>query len=1067
MTAPAGRHASLALATRLVQAVEQPDPIGAALPAVHDTLRATNVAYYAFDPVDSTIFMTHATVPGTVSRASLARHTLHDTSVAARTLRERAPVILPQYISTEAARAALAAIGIARVHNLVSVPVAAGEARYGVLQAINVARRYLGPHGRAALEEIGALFGAMLASAHHRAEVATLGAMIARVNASLDLQATLDAILEGLMALVPCGSASIYLDGLAPDALVQVARRTSGDGERYPTTQPRPMDGSLTGWVYRHRQAVNIRDICDDRRVLRTGPDALPPQTTVRSYLMLPLMVGDAPVGVLVASRRQIGAFSEADLHSAERFAPLAAQAVANARLYTEAENARRRAEVVIADMADAIIRLDRDGITRGWNRGAEHTFGYTAAEVIGTYPPLVPLGDSPAMAGVWERVITKGESFSMIENRQPHKDGRLLDTLVSISPWREGERIVGAIGVVRDITRHKQLERELARRVAQGERRERDAAFVAAVAQACNSAAAGPEIIQRLADLAAQWADSASVTTFEAGSVDLAAYASKTPEEDRTIREIIAARARAHPEEILEQQVVRTNRSLLSDLRNGPATDLGAATQARGYHTLIAAPVRSAGEIVGVLVVAARAETPPFDAQSVTTVELVAEQAGLAIARERLNRRVREQIAAAQRRERDAAYLAAVAQACNSAADGAAILQSLSELTAQWADDARVITFEEGRATLAAYASKTPAADADIRAVLVETYARGDRRLHAVETVRETARSTVENLRTLPMTPLLAVSLARGYHSKAFVPIRAAGEIVGLLSAGVRAETPPFDAQALATLELVAEQAGLAITKDRLLRRVEAQVAQLEEANRHKDDFLASLSHELRTPLNAILGFGRLIADGLIEDPDELHESANDIVASGELLLAQVNDLLDMARVGAGQMVMARETVDLVQIVRSSERVVAPLVAAKRQRLAIHLPPGLPCARADAARLRQVLLNLLSNAHKFTPEGGEIAVSVSAAGETLSIAVQDTGIGVAPEHAAAIFEPFRRVETGYARAQSGTGLGLALSRRPVELMGGTLTLDSAPDKGSTFTVTLAVAPTMAAVSAK
>jgi signal transduction histidine kinase len=231
-----------------------------------------------------------------------------------------------------------------------------------------------------------------------------------------------------------------------------------------------------------------------------------------------------------------------------------------------------------------------------------------------------------------------------------------------------------------------------------------------------------------------------------------------------------------------------------------------------------------------------------------------------------------------------------------------------------------------------------------------------------------------------------------------------------------------------------------------------------LEEANRHKDDFLASLSHELRTPLNAILGFGRLIADGLIEDRDELHEAAEDIVASGELLLAQVNDLLDMARVGAGRMTMTLEPVDLATVVRSSERVLAPLVAAKRQELSVHLSVEAPFARADAARLRQVLINLLTNAHKFTPEGGAISMTVTAHGEMVAIAVRDTGIGVAPEHARVIFEPFRRVETGYARAQSGTGLGLALSRRLVELMGGTLTLESAPGRGSIFTVSLPAA---------
>jgi len=415
----------------------------------------------------------------------------------------------------------------------------------------------------------------------------------------------------------------------------------------------------------------------------------------------------------------------------------------------------------------------------------------------------------------------------------------------------------------------------------------------------------------------------------------------------------------------------------------------------------------------------------------------------------------VTTQVTALQRRERDTAYVAAVAQACNSAADGPAILQALANLTADWADDARVVTFEDGRQTLAAYATRTPEADGEIRDLLIQTYATGVRTMLAVEAASERYEPVLEDLATLPMTPLLGAFLARGYHAKTFMPIRAEGAVVGVLVAGARAETPSFDPQSLTTLELVAEQAGLAITKDRLLRQVKAHVRELEEANRHKDDFLASLSHELRTPLNAILGFGRLIADGLIDDPNELHEAAEDIVGSGELLLAQVNDLLDMARVGAGRMAVESEAVAITDVCRSCERVLMPQIGAKRQELVIYIPPETPLVRADAARLKQVVLNLLTNAHKFTPDGGFITVAVSACGETVALTVQDTGIGIAPEHTTLIFEPFRRVETGYARSQSGTGLGLALSRRLVELMGGTLTLASTPSKGSAFTVTL------------
>ncbi len=943
MVARPGSHSPLSLATRLVQAVDAPDPVGAALSAVSETVGGNPTAFYAFNPADGRIVMTHATIGDALSRDALALHHLEDASIAAQTLRAQSPVILPQYSPSDDVRVALEAIGVMPPYNLVSFPVTVGEYRFGVIQALNVAPRSVGPDAVKTLEEIGMLFGSCLASARRRTELITLERTFARVNQSLDLQETLNAVIRGVMALVPCITSSIYLDGLAPDALVPIALRIESDEERYFAMQPRPLDGSLTGWVYRHRQSVNIPDLFADPRALRIGSDGPSVVTSVHSYLMVPLIVGESPVGVLVASRHGTGAFTDDDLRIVERFAPLAAQAVANARLY---------------------------------------------------------------------------------------------------------------------ITARTELEGKLAQQVADGERRERDAAFVAAVAQACNSASEGPATLQTLADLTAHWADSASVVTFEAGSGRLAAYASRTPVEDAAIRHIIEERATRQPDDIQEARVVADNAARLLDLRtNSLAMPLAQAARARDYHTLASVPIRAVGEIVGVMSVAARAATPPLDTQAVATLELVAEQAGLAIARERLNRQVTAQVATMRRRERDTAYVAAIAQACNSAADGPAILQALADLTADWADDARVITFTDGRQTLTAYATRTPVEDAEIRDLLIRTYAAGVRTMRAVEAARERYEPVIEDLHTLPMTPLLAAFLARDYHSKAFMPIRAEGAVVGVLVAGVRAESPAFDVQSLTTLELVAEQAGLAITKDRLLRQVRAQVEELEDANRHKDDFLASLSHELRTPLNAILGFGRLIADGLIDDPRELHEAADDIVASGELLLAQVNDLLDMARVGAGRMTIGLDAVDLADVSRSCERVLAPLIAAKRQHLTIHIPPQTPLVQADAARLTQVVLNLLTNAHKFTPERGAIRVEVSVRGERVALAVRDTGIGIAPEHVALIFEPFRRVETGYARSQSGTGLGLALSRRLVELMGGTLTHTSAPDRGSIFTVTLMALP--------
>lgn len=594
---------------------------------------------------------------------------------------------------------------------------------------------------------------------------------------------------------------------------------------------------------------------------------------------MVPMSVQGQPVGVLACARRGVGAFTDHDVEVVERFAPLAAQAVANARSYEEAKHGRKRMETLLEDIADAAIRIGRDRRVIGWNRGAERLLGYTADEIIGQFPPGDPIDRDLRL---YQRVLA-GESFVNLDNRQQHKDGHYLDTIISFSPLRERGEIIGAVAFVRDITPLKQLQTQLRAEININVRRAQDEAYIAAVAQACNSAANGPAILQALAALTANWADSASVITFVNRIGSLAAYASKTPKED--------------------------------------------------------API-----------------IPHLHA---------------------------------------------------------------------YVDVLTNFLFRDGQGGIA-------------------------------------KPDTLDIFALTGDLPIITASRARGYHTYAYAPIFAGGEIVGALGAAARGTTAPFDAQALETLRLVAEQAGLAITNDRLLKQVEAQVQALEQASRHKDDFLASLSHELRTPLNAILGFGQMLADEQLTDPVDVQQAVDDIIVSGRLLLAQVNDLLDMARIEAGQMTVEWADVPLAPLLHACERVVAPLMAAKRQHFTLYFPEGnsLPPVRADAERLRQVLLNLLTNAYKFTPENGCITVTVTVAqqGTHVALVVRDTGIGIAPEHAKIVFEPFRRVETGYARKQGGTGLGLALCRRFVGLMGGTLALESVPNIGSTFTIVLPIA---------
>ncbi len=409
--------------------------------------------------------------------------------------------------------------------------------------------------------------------------------------------------------------------------------------------------------------------------------------------------------------------------------------------------------------------------------------------------------------------------------------------------------------------------------------------------------------------------------------------------------------------------------------------------------------------------------------------------------------------VADEQRRARDAAYIAAVAEACGAATDGAAILQGLAELTATWADCAGVVAHGATGGELVAYASRTPESGGAM-AALFAACASGFPGI-APEGMPHAAAPRVQSLREVPLT---TTTVARGYHTLASVPMHADGEPVGVLYAAARSATPAMDATALATLERATAQAGARIAHIRTLQAVRERLAVLEAAARQKDEFLATVSHELRTPLTAILGFAHIIVENDSIGAAARRGMAEDIVASGGLLLTQVNDLLDIVQIGAGRLTVVPERVDVTTVVQWCERAVQALMGSKGLRFTVSSPANLPHIHANTARLEQVVLNLLVNAYKFTPAGGSITVETTTTGGMVAIAVRDTGIGIAPEHAARIFEPFERIETEYTCTQAGAGVGLAVARQLVQMMGGAIALESTVDVGSVFTVTFKAA---------
>jgi signal transduction histidine kinase len=240
------------------------------------------------------------------------------------------------------------------------------------------------------------------------------------------------------------------------------------------------------------------------------------------------------------------------------------------------------------------------------------------------------------------------------------------------------------------------------------------------------------------------------------------------------------------------------------------------------------------------------------------------------------------------------------------------------------------------------------------------------------------------------------------------------------------------------------------------LFREIEDKSRQIETANRHKSEFLANMSHELRTPLTAIIGFSEVLSEKIFgELNDKQSEYMDDIVSSGRHLLSLINDILDLSKVEAGRMELDLTKFDLPTAIDNALILIRD--RATRHGISLHytVDERLGEVLGDERKFKQILLNLLSNAVKFTPEGGRIDVDAALTNASVEVSVSDTGSGIAPENQETIFEEFRQVGTDYSKKREGTGLGLTLTRKFVELHGGTIWVESVVGKGSTFTFTL------------
>jgi GAF domain-containing protein/anti-sigma regulatory factor (Ser/Thr protein kinase) len=478
------------------------------------------------------------------------------------------------------------------------------------------------------------------------------------------------------------------------------------------------------------------------------------------------------------------------------------------------------------------------------------------------------------------------------------------------------------------------------------------------------------------------------------------------------------------------------------------------AAARIRGYRSQVVVPLLRHDEAIGAITVTRR-EPGGFTDDEIALLETFADQAVIAIENARLLSELQARTAELTQSVDQLTALGEVGQAVSSSLDVDTVLNTIVGRAVELAGADGGTLYEYDERAEAFELRVTTNVDSQVRRLQRTSHLRlGEGAVGVAGATREPVQIpdiAIDGAYDSRLRPAL---LRAGTRALLAVPLLREERIVGGLVVSRR--TPgAFAPEVVSVLKTFATQSALAIQNARLFREIEGKSRELEVASQHKSEFLASMSHELRTPLNAIIGFSDVLLQGMFgETNDKQTEYLRDILASGQHLLSLINDILDLSKIEAGRMELDLAAFDLPTAIDDAMLLMRERVGRRGITLERNVDERVGEMHADQRKLKQVLLNLLSNAVKFTPEGGRIDVRAGLANGAAEIAVTDTGIGIAPEDHDAVFEEFRQVGNADKKAE-GTGLGLALCRKFVELHGGRIWVKSQPGAGSTFTFTL------------
>ena len=481
-----------------------------------------------------------------------------------------------------------------------------------------------------------------------------------------------------------------------------------------------------------------------------------------------------------------------------------------------------------------------------------------------------------------------------------------------------------------------------------------------------------------------------------------------------------------------------------------------GEAAKLEGWRTVLAVPMLRERALLGVIAIW-KTNVEPFTDKQIGLVATFADQAVIAIENVRLLKELQARTSELARSVEELKALGEVSQAVSSTLNLDKVLTTIVARAVELSGAHGGVIYEYDDTTQELHVVRAAhRLDEDVAEVIRSAPLRlGEGVAGKAAALRIPVQvADVLDEQTYAVDRIRTLFERHGYRSALGVPLLFEQRILGVLTIW-RQEAGTFTSEVVNLLQTFANQSVLAVENARLFREIENKSRQLEVASQHKSEFLANMSHELRTPLNAIIGFSEVLTDRMFGELNEKQEEyLKDIYASGTHLLSLINDILDLSKIEAGRMELELTEFDLPTALDNAIMLVRERAA--RHGISLHksFDERLGQIQADERKVRQVVLNLLSNAIKFTPDGGRIEVLAAPKDGAVEVSVSDTGVGIAPEDQETVFEEFRQVGTA-AKKVEGTGLGLTLCRKFVELHGGRIWVKSQPGLGSIFTFTI------------